>query len=601
LAAFCSLCSLGCAPPPATPPPASLPASSPAPSSVAAAQAPPPERLDLDYLVLSPRAYLSALAPLLEHRRAQGLAARAWSAEEIYSRHGTGEPAALALHAAVEQAWADSAGQLRFVLLVGDVRRHDETSPERLPAFYLPKLDYNTSPAHRLRHFRHRSLLHPPDSHFHGYPTDYPYALMNVSWRDPPAPEATAIPPLDAVPSVAVGRLPARSVAEVRGFVDKLIGYETGDAASAWPRRLLVYTGPANFGAVADAIIERSAMRLLDERVPYDYDIHVTFAKPDSPYAYRLDRLRDKLVADANRGALFLVYAGHSSPAYFDRVAYRGDWYPLGARAEWERMHIAAGPPLFVSLSCGVGAYDLSRGWRSIAEAAVMNPHGAIASFASSRESHPYPNLLYGEAFIDHFLKERPATIGEGILAIKRGFLERANLMAELLVPDSTAAIKQEHLALYNMLGDPATRLRYPLPLRVALSGAADGAFVPSAAVRVEIEGPLRRGTARVTLETVRRAIREPQVPYARLETMPREQAFEHMAENHAKAVDKVVAAADTALSDGRAELELSAPLEPGRYVVKVLVIGSAAAEASPRQVGAGHALLRVAAASAAP
>ena len=47
------------------------------------------------------------------------------------------------------------------------------------------------------------------------------------------------------------------------------------------------------------------------ERVPYDFDVSVTFAKPGSPWAYALDRMTSKIAADISAGSLVTVYTGH--------------------------------------------------------------------------------------------------------------------------------------------------------------------------------------------------------------------------------------------------------------------------------------------------
>ena len=170
-------------------------------------------------------------------------------------------------------------------------------------------------------------------------------------------------------------------------------------------------------------------------------------------------------------------------------------------------------------------------GRRSISEEAVLNPAGPIAAFASSRISHPYPNLLYGEAFIQSFLVERPETLGEGLLEMKKDMVAGYDLIGELLTKTNTDALKREHIGLYNLLGDPATRLRYPEVVKLTTAGVA----APGKPVVVKLTSPVS-GTATVTLETQRSVIAH---DLSDVDALPEGEALAGMAQNHRLANDK--------------------------------------------------------------
>jgi hypothetical protein len=529
---------------------------------VATAARPPPEDEAADYLVVAPSELLPPLAPLLAHRRAQGHVVRTVAAESV------GDARAESLRDRVHAEWRASGGRLRHLLLVGDAPRADEPDAGKIATFYLPKLDYFTHDHER----RHRLHLHLPHAEHdeHAYPSDHPYAVLD---GDPFA------------PVLAVGRVPARTPEEVAGFVDKLVAYESGPVVGAWPARLVVVAGPARYGVLLDAVIERLAFDVLDREIPRDYELRVLFAKPGSPYADRLDRLPDRLVREASAGALMLAYVGHSSPAYLDTVEWRGTSYLIGSRRDFERMDIASGGPLLISLSCDVGAFDMSQGRHSIGEAAVLNPRGPIAAFAASRVSHPYPNALYGAALVDALLVARPPTLGEGIAAAKRSLRSRSLALGELLSGIAGDALKHEHVSLYNLLGDPATRLRYPGAARVTAQG---GAHAPGSgvAVRVEADG-FDGGVAAVTIERPRNAV-DPAARPRDLEALSTEEALARMAEIYEASAATALASAEATLSRGGAQVVVAAPTRPGSYVIKAVVRASAVG------VATGHAALDV-------
>jgi hypothetical protein len=268
-----------------------------------------------------------------------------------------------------------------------------------------------------------------------------------------------------------------------------------------------------------------------------------------------------------------LAYVGHSSPTQMDWVEYRGQVHYLGSREAFARMRVADGAPFFVSLSCNAGAFDMPDGDRSIAEEAVMNPDGPIASFAASRVSHVYPNMLYGEALIDELLGKRPATLGDGMLAVKRAMLARSSFLGELLSRMDTAALKEEHEALYNLLGDPATRLRFPARAEIALPPVAEG-HPAGGSISIGVRSAsVSNGSVTLSVETRRRVIRASIASPTELAEMPLEEALAAMTSNHERALDKTVLVVRGAMAGGRASLNVELPREPGDYVVKALVV----------------------------
>jgi hypothetical protein len=510
---------------------------------------------DTDYLILAPKAYLAALKPLIQHREDLGHRVLAVDVERIYQRQSGGNPDPAALKTAVERLHAYSGGKLRYLLLVGDVRKDYRPSIESVtpvPTFYRSK------------------VIYPDFESDTEYPTDYPYSLV------------------DGVSRIAVGRLAVQNTTELKQQVQKIVQYETHESSGTWQRRLLIYGGPTDFGTVIDSLIEKEANHLLNAMIPYDFDVEPVFANLNSPFAYRFDELSKKLVDDMNQGALLVAYVGHGLPNAFDEVEFRDEWYAIGQKDSMSQLKIKQGKPFFLSFACHTGAYDASDGTPSIAEELALNPMGPIAVFASSRASHPYPNSLYARRFVDHFLKKRPLTLGDGLLAVKEALLGSRNFIAEAFVQVELTTLREEHLGLYNLLGDPATRLRYPAGASVKLNNALAQPVAAGEIIRVEVDSPrVLKGQLRVTLETTRTTIPANLVSPSDLKRMSTRDVFLTMAENHRKAVNKVLYTKTLPFSNGRTFFTLAAPKLPGRYFVKVFVQGASSA-------ATGHAELLV-------
>lgn len=502
---------------------------------------PPIERPATQYVVLGPRSFADELQPLLDLRASQGLVGEFRAVEDVYAARSGGAPKAEALKDEIASiAAAKSPQALKYVVLAGD----PVGAPAEVPSFFAQIGDWR-----------------PAGFDARPHRTDHGYSFFDTN-------------------PVAVGRLPARTDQEMATVVTKILSYEAASSGGAWQRRVLVFGGPADFGPIADGALEAQATSLLDELLPYDFDVGVIFAKSDSPYVYRYDQLGTKIIEELNEGSLLAVYAGHGLEDSFDRARYRGNRYPIGSVRELESLNIENGPPIFVSLTCLTGDYGRASGERSISETMMLHPRGPVAVFAASDVSHPYPNLLYAQALLDTFILRRAPTIGDGIVAAKRSMLGRSIAFASLLVPGDHDKIKHEHLTLYNLLGDPATRVR--LPMTAAIE-ADQKTLAPGQKLTLRIKSSdLSEGSVLLTVETERSALKPGMIASREIEAMPIEKAFEAMAKNYEIASDKVLAKTLGSLVGGVTTVEIDAPKAPGRYVAKALLQGE-------RGVASGH------------
>ena len=146
-----------------------------------------------DYLLIAPRAFLAAAEPLLERRRDQGLAARGVAFEEIADAFGHGQPSAEAIHSFLAYAFRGSwtRPSPRYVLLLGD-------------SSYDPRNFMGTSP-----------------------PSPLPALWTKTSYLWTASdPLLAAVNGDDALPDLAIGRLPAATVEEAQRLVAKLMAWE---------------------------------------------------------------------------------------------------------------------------------------------------------------------------------------------------------------------------------------------------------------------------------------------------------------------------------------------------------------------------------------
>lgn len=125
----------------------------------------------------------------------------------------------------------------------------------------------------------------------------------------------------DRLPDLALGRLPARNLAEATLMVNKTISYETAPPTGAWSSTLAFVADnfraadgtpdtAGNFEALSESSIGLVPARYTVKRVFYD-----PYPNDDNgePFRYRTaDATTDAIVSTVNGGAVFLNYIGHA-------------------------------------------------------------------------------------------------------------------------------------------------------------------------------------------------------------------------------------------------------------------------------------------------
>lgn len=488
-----------------------------------------------DYLAVGATAHHQALEPLLAHRRGQGHEVAFVSLEALEASRDDSRTALRKLIATL----VERRGALRYVLLAGDVEGEAAIAS-----------------------------FEEGDPTLGGtFATDHPYGDVEGE-------------------ALAIGRVPVQHAGELAAFVDKVIGYETREPSGAWQRRLSLFAGAADFGPLVDRLIENHARRLLDERLSYDWDVNVLFSREGSPYASRFDRLSETIEDELENGALVAVYVGHGYEHGFAGASYRGYYYPSFGAQTAEHLLIEEGRPLFLSLSCLTG--DFTAPQPSLGERLILNPDGPVAVLAASGRSHPYANALFAETLLDAFFAARVPTMGSGVVAAAEAMLTAELAVAQLFVSsDEARVIKGTNRRMYHLLGDPATRPRYPRRLEVATEGPAR----PGRRIGVRVEGVAPGTELEVTLETARSVLPSDMRPRAELEALDLWAVQSALSDNRARALDKVLVRVPAAVAPSL-ELRLPADLEAGRYYLKVFSSGASSA--------VGHAVIEISGAHAA-
>jgi hypothetical protein len=381
-----------------------------------------------DTLVVCAAEFRPALAEWEEFRQAQGHAIR------VISPPSSAEQ----LRTTIRNV--GRSGQLKYVVLVGDV------PSIRAPAAGISKTTI---------------------------PTNYLPAKVNVRFGSDPM-IASDIPYADVdgddIPDLAIGRIPADSLAELATVLRKSLRYEQQAEHGAWERRLNIASGKGGFGAVTDAIIEAAARQVITQNVPAEYQTQHICPSAASVKGQVLASFAVRAREQLSEGSLAWVYLGHGLPTELDRVPTATGSESILSVGDVPKLRCSGHSPLAVLVACWTGAMDAPRD--CLAEELLMAEEGPVAVIAATRITMPYGNTVLGCELLRSCFRDRPEHLGDTLRLAERRTLAtpvddplRASLdsMAAGISPPPVDLEGEcrEHVLMYHLLGDPLLHLRY--------------------------------------------------------------------------------------------------------------------------------------------
>ncbi len=228
-------------------------------------------------------------------------------------------------------------------------------------------------------------------------------------------------------PQLAIGRLPATSAAEFDALVQKIIAYERG--SGSWTKRVVMAADNADGGGDFPRDSDDLA-----RRIPAAYAVSKVYLS-NAPLSVAREQLRQGFL----NGALLVNYMGHGG---MDRLAQEGllTVGDVGALNNAERL------PVVMTLTCVAGRFDVP-GYECVGEALVLQPAGGAVAFLG-----PSGLLLNGQS----------KALGEGFLqaSLRPGERVLGDVAAEAFRNATGTGSSAGLLELYNLLGDPALKLR---------------------------------------------------------------------------------------------------------------------------------------------
>ncbi|NCC31174.1 MAG: hypothetical protein EOM24_04010 [Chloroflexia bacterium] len=373
----------------------------------------------LDALYLAPDAWHATLEPLLAHRQAQGYRVAVASSEAIYDAwsYGAVDPEAIRRFLRhLTTTWPDPPS---MIILVGDgsVDPHDWTKRGSLNRNIIP-----------------------------------PYLTYVDPWLGEAACDtcygrlATDDPRDQQTPTLAIGRLPVKSEAELQALVGKLIAYDTAPVGDDWRQTVALIADDADtagdFAAESEAIADALPAQMQVRRVYYD-------PSGTNGYASAVEA-RQQTLAAFNDGASLLVYTGHSHAWQWAITDPSAEYSWLLGLYDPDQLTNHDRLPVVLAMTCLSSAFATpAMSGTTVDERLVLARGGAIAVWGPAGFGVSYGHNQLHQGFFEALWASpaNRATLGTLTLASLRNLATNSSLNTGPLFT-------------YLLLGDPLTPLR---------------------------------------------------------------------------------------------------------------------------------------------
>ncbi len=387
-------------------------------------------------------ALAGALKPLAEKRRADGFEA-------------------MVVTQAIEVALAESPRRPDYLLLVGDDEPGKEDAPWHLPA--------KRRPLYRWREVQPQEFA------------------SDAAWGDTDG---------KGVPTVPVGRIPARTREQVEAVVRKILAFEARPPTAA-DLNATLWGGSPGYNPAIDAMATRLGVTMMLVNGPPWLAPWFLSGNPADPLCGWPPAQAATFTRQVKQGGLLHALMGHASAEAFHSMKHGGRWITYAA-ADAAR-EFGDGSPVapMVFFSCWSG--DFTRPAPCQAEGLLFLPGGPVAVIGATTESHPLTNYFTSVCLLKA-LGGRERRLGALWLHAQRDAMAARDPMMEALLRDvegklereiAVEKLRRDQSFMYALLGDPATPLRLPEPLEASVEKSPTGwrwrAKRPPGATRLEV------------------------------------------------------------------------------------------------------------------
>lgn len=340
-----------------------------------------------DYLIVTHPALAAAARVLADYRRQQGMSPVVVTLDEIYNKQNHGIASPIAIRDFLSRSGA------RYVVLLGR-GTFDYKNYMGLGNNWVPPLMVGTG--------------------YGLFPSDNAFVTRGAS----------------ATPSVAIGRLPVGSEAEVRVIVNKMRRYER--SSGPWTQKVVMLADDPD--TAGDFHADSDDLAAL---IPAGSTVKRLYS-----WGYDAGSVHEQLMREINDGAVWVNYLGHGGLQFFadEKLLEAGDAGALSCQGR---------APFVSALTCNTANHTMPT-IQCLASSLALSGDGPIAFIGLSGMTENSENKRFGQCllvqFRAHSLRGPSVPVGDIVVGAYRRYAAGG----------SDASL----IRVCNLLGDPGLNLR---------------------------------------------------------------------------------------------------------------------------------------------
>ncbi len=212
----------------------------------------------------------------------------------------------------------------------------------------------------------------------------------------------------DMVIDLAVGRMPARTVAEAKTCVDKIIAYETSSDRSAWRNLVTLVADDGWHSKDWEGTVHTENSEYLSKALPSSFDQKKIYlaAYPTAITSFGRTKpgVNEAIIRAINEGTLLLNYVGHGSPELWadEHVFVKDVTIP-----QLKNKNLF----FLTAATCDFCYFDRPNITCSAEELVFEENYGAVGCFASTRPGYSQPNIDLAIALYQNLLQSHRDTL----------------------------------------------------------------------------------------------------------------------------------------------------------------------------------------------
>ena len=283
----------------------------------------------------------------------------------------------------------------------------------------------------------------------------------------------------NGVPVIPVGRIPARTRAEVELVVRKILAFEAKPPTIA-DLQATVWLGSPEYNAAINAMASGLGVNLIQTKGPQWLQPWLVSGNPSDPFCGWPPDQPARFTKQMKQGGVLGVLMGHANADAF--YSMQSADKPIFYTASDAAGEFGKGPPVspMVFFSCESANFTAKS---CQAKSLLFLPGGPVATIGATTESHPLTNYFSGDCLLSA-LGGQEKRLGTIWFNAQRKASRTRDFLMEMMLRDAEGSLEKEinvdklrrdQILMYALLGDPATRLRLPEPLDASVERVKTG------------------------------------------------------------------------------------------------------------------------------